>query len=42
MSDPHIFRDEETVREYGRRLKEIEREMQDLDAKISELEKEII
>jgi len=41
MSDPHIFRDEETVREYGRRLKEIEQEMQDLDAKIKELEKEI-
>ena len=42
LSDPHIFRDEETVRQYGRRLKEIDRETSELDLKIKELEKDIL
>jgi ATP-binding cassette, subfamily F, member 3 len=42
LSNPHIFRDEDTARNYGRRLKEIEKEVQDLDLAIKELEKEII
>jgi ATP-binding cassette, subfamily F, member 3 len=39
LSNPHIFRDEETAATYGRRLKEIDKEVQDLDAQIKELEK---
>ncbi len=42
LSNPHIFRDEETARDYGRRLKDIEREIQELDQKIKEQEKQII
>ena len=42
LSDPHIFRDEETVRAYGRRLKEIEKEAAEIALKIQELEKEIL
>jgi len=42
LSNPHIFRDEETARDYGRRLKEIEKEIQDLDQKIKEQEKQIL
>jgi ATP-binding cassette subfamily F protein 3 len=41
LADPHIFRDEETAKEYGRRLKEIERELAALDEKIKGLEKQI-
>jgi len=41
LSDPHIFRDEETAKDYGRRLKEIEQELLLLDGKIKELEKQI-
>jgi len=42
LSNPHIFRDEETAKNYGRRLKEIEKESQKLDLLIKELEKQII
>jgi ATP-binding cassette, subfamily F, member 3 len=42
LSNPHIFRDEETAASYGRRLKEIDKLTQDLDAGIKELEKQII
>ncbi len=42
LSNPHIFRDEETARAYGRRLKDIEKESQELDRQINELEKQII
>ncbi|MFH0828494.1 MAG: ATP-binding cassette domain-containing protein, partial [Candidatus Omnitrophota bacterium] len=42
LSNPHIFRDEETVKSYGRRLKDIEVEIQELGNKIKELEKQII
>ncbi len=42
LSNPHIFRDEETVRNYGRRLKDIETEIQELDLQIKGLEKQII
>jgi ATP-binding cassette, subfamily F, member 3 len=41
LSNPHIFRDEETAATYGRRLKEIDKEVQDLDIQIKELEKQI-
>ncbi|MFA6384388.1 MAG: ATP-binding cassette domain-containing protein [Candidatus Omnitrophota bacterium] len=41
LADPHIFRDEETAREYGKRLKDIEKERALLDDKIKELEKQI-
>ena len=42
LSNPHIFRDEETARTYGRRLKEIEKEIAGLDEKIKVLESQII
>jgi len=42
LSNPHIFRDEDTAREYGRRLKEIERLICDIQAKIQELESKVI
>jgi len=42
LSNPHIFRDEETARTYGRRLKEIEKEIAELDEKIKALESQII
>ncbi|HOW42430.1 MAG TPA: ABC-F family ATP-binding cassette domain-containing protein [Candidatus Omnitrophota bacterium] len=42
LADPKIFRDEETVKEYGRRLKEIEKEIADIDLQIKAVEKEII
>jgi len=42
LADPHIFRDEETAREYGRRLKQIEQEIVQIDASIAGLEKQII
>ena len=41
LSDTRIYRDENQVREYGRRLKEIEKIMGDIDAKIKRLEEEI-
>ena len=42
LSNPHIFRDEDTAREYGRRLKEIEKLISDIQAKIKELEARVI
>ncbi|MDO8747722.1 MAG: ABC-F family ATP-binding cassette domain-containing protein [Candidatus Omnitrophota bacterium] len=42
LSNPHIFRDEDTAREYGRRLKEIEKLISDIQAKIKELESRVI
>ena len=42
MSNPHIFRDEDTAKEYGRRLKEIEKLISDNQAKIKELEARVI
>lgn len=41
LSDSKIFRDEETVKSYGRRIKEIDRELTALDAKIHDLEKKL-
>jgi len=41
LADPHVFRDEETAREYGRRLKEIEKILTELGRKIKELEAQI-
>ena len=42
MADPHIYRDEETAREYGRRLKEIEKRLSGIDAEIKEMEYQIV
>ena len=42
MADPHIYRDEETAREYGRRMKEIEKRLSGIDAEIKEVESKII
>lgn len=42
LSDPKIFRDEETAKEYGRRLKEIEKEKSEIDIEIKALEIQII
>jgi ATP-binding cassette subfamily F protein 3 len=42
LSGPHIYRDEDTAREYGRRMKEIEELICGIDSKIKELEGRII
>ena len=42
LSNPRIFRDEDTAREYGRRLKEIEKLISDIQAKVKELESRVI
>ncbi|MDD4940110.1 MAG: ABC-F family ATP-binding cassette domain-containing protein [Candidatus Omnitrophica bacterium] len=42
LSDPRIFRDENTARDYGRRIKDIEKLISELDGTIDGLEKEII
>jgi ATP-binding cassette, subfamily F, member 3 len=42
LSDPRIFRDEETAATYGRRLKEIDKEAAELDAKIKILECQLL
>ena len=42
LSNPHFYRDEETAREYGRRLKEIEKLTAAFNLEIAELEKQII
>ncbi len=42
LSNPHIFSDEETARDYGRRLKEIEKLIAGIDSKIKGLEEQII
>ena len=42
LSDSQIYRDEETVMTYGRRLKEIEKRSADIDEEIKKLESELI
>ncbi len=42
LSNPHIFREEETVREYGKRIKDIEQEVSRLDDEILKLLEKII
>jgi len=42
LSDPRIFREEDTAKEYGRRLKEIEKLVFGLDEEIKKLEGQII
>jgi ATP-binding cassette subfamily F protein 3 len=42
LSDPKIFREEETARDYGRRIKEIDKLVVDLDTEINKLEEQII
>jgi len=42
LSSPHFYRDEETAREYGRRMKEIERLIQEVETNIKALESQII
>lgn len=42
LSNPAIYRDEDTAKEYGRRLKEIERKISELDQEIKALEVQII
>ena len=42
LSNPHIYRDEDTARDYGRRLKEIEKLISGLNSEIKELEAQII
>lgn len=42
LSKPHIYRDQNTARDYGRRLKEIEKLISVIDVEIKELEKQII
>ena len=42
LSSPHIYREEETAKAYGRRLKEIEKIIVDLDQEIKLLETQIL
>ena len=42
MADPHIYRDEDTAREYGRRMKEIEKRLSGIEAEIKEIESRIV
>ncbi|MFA5350729.1 MAG: ABC-F family ATP-binding cassette domain-containing protein [Candidatus Omnitrophota bacterium] len=42
LSNPHFYRDEETARDYGRRMKEIEKLIQEIEADIKALESQII
>ena len=42
MGDTRIYRDEETVKEYGRRLKEIERRINEINVEIGTLENQLI
>ena len=42
LSSPHFYRDEETAKEYGRRMKEIERHILEIDTEIKALENQII
>jgi len=41
LSSPHFYRDEETAKEYGRRMKEIEKLNLELDTEIKALENQI-
>ena len=42
LSRPHFYRDEETAKEYGRRIKDIEKETLDIDDSIRELKKNLM
>ncbi len=42
LSNPHFYRDEETAKEYGRRMKEIEKLISEVDTEIKALENQII
>ena len=42
LSNPRIFREEDTARDYGRRLKEIERIISEIDTEIKDLEGQIM
>jgi len=42
LSNPHFYRDEETAKEYGRRMKEIEKLISEVDTDIKALENQII
>ncbi|MDD4894387.1 MAG: ABC-F family ATP-binding cassette domain-containing protein [Candidatus Omnitrophica bacterium] len=42
LSNPHIYRDEDTAREYGRRMKEIEKLISEIDGNIKNLEEQIV
>jgi ATP-binding cassette subfamily F protein 3 len=42
LSNPHIYRDEDTAREYGRRMKEIEKLISEIDNEIKKLEGRIL
>ena len=42
LSNPHFYRDEETAKEYGRRLKEIEKLISALELEVKEMESQII
>ncbi|MDD5255209.1 MAG: ABC-F family ATP-binding cassette domain-containing protein, partial [Candidatus Omnitrophica bacterium] len=42
LSNPRFYRDEETVKRYGRRLKEIEQKIEEVERLIKELESQII
>jgi ATP-binding cassette, subfamily F, member 3 len=42
LSNPHFYRDEATAKEYGRRMKEIERLIQEIEVGIKALESQII
>jgi ATP-binding cassette subfamily F protein 3 len=42
LSNPHFYRDEEIAKEYGRRMKDIERFIQEMDSEIKALENQII
>ena len=42
LSNPKFYADEDKAREYGRRLKEIEKDILDIDSKIKELESQIL
>ena len=42
LSNPHFYRDEETAKEYGRRMKEIEKLTVEIDSQIKALENQII
>lgn len=42
LSNPHFYRDEETAKEYGRRMKDIEKLLSEMDGEIKALESQII
>lgn len=42
LANPHIYRDEETVKEYGRRLKEIEKRTAEIEGEIKALEAQLV